>query len=94
MKIGFIGLGIMGRRMAVNLQNYGYSLIVFNRTRAKAEPLLGPCGTFLGWRRSLSPRNPRRTCDGRFLGYLRLPHDDPSNVAEMIAPDLRKSRLR
>jgi 3-hydroxyisobutyrate dehydrogenase-like beta-hydroxyacid dehydrogenase len=46
MKIGFIGLGIMGGRMAGNLQKNGYSLVVFNRTRAKAEPLLGPCGTF------------------------------------------------
>src|SRR5438128_7807686 len=46
MKIGFIGLGIMGSRMAGNLQKDGYSLVVFNRTRAKAEPLLGPCGTF------------------------------------------------
>ena len=46
MKIGFIGLGIMGSRMAANLQQQGYSLVVFNRTRAKAEPLLGPCGTF------------------------------------------------
>jgi len=32
--------------MAANLQKHGYSLVVFNRTRAKAEPLLGPCGTF------------------------------------------------
>jgi 3-hydroxyisobutyrate dehydrogenase-like beta-hydroxyacid dehydrogenase len=46
MKIGFIGLGIMGSRMAANLQKHGYPLIVFNRTRAKADPLLGPCGTF------------------------------------------------
>ena len=46
MKIGFIGLGIMGSRMAANLQTHGHSLVVFNRTRAKAEPLLGPCGTF------------------------------------------------
>jgi 3-hydroxyisobutyrate dehydrogenase-like beta-hydroxyacid dehydrogenase len=46
MKIGFIGLGIMGSRMAANLQKNGYSLVVFNRTRAKAEPFLGPCGTF------------------------------------------------
>jgi len=46
MKIGFMGLGIMGSRMAANLQKHGYSLVVFNRTRAKAEPLLGPCGTF------------------------------------------------
>jgi 3-hydroxyisobutyrate dehydrogenase/glyoxylate/succinic semialdehyde reductase len=46
MKIGFIGLGIMGSRMAANLQKHGYPLVVFNRTRAKAEPLLGPCGEF------------------------------------------------
>ncbi len=46
MKIGFIGLGIMGSRMATNLQKHGCSLVMFNRTRAKAEPLLGPCGTF------------------------------------------------
>lgn len=46
MKIGFIGLGIMGSRMAANLQKHGHALAVFNRTRAKAEPLLGPCGTF------------------------------------------------
>ena len=32
--------------MAANLQKNGHSLVVFNRTRAKAEPLLGPCGTF------------------------------------------------
>jgi len=46
MKIGIIGLGIMGSRMAANLQKHGHSLVVFNRTRAKAEALLGPCGTF------------------------------------------------
>jgi 3-hydroxyisobutyrate dehydrogenase-like beta-hydroxyacid dehydrogenase len=46
MKTGFIGLGIMGSRMAANLQKHGYPLVVYNRTRAKAEPLLGPCGTF------------------------------------------------
>ncbi|SDS17578.1 NAD(P)-dependent oxidoreductase [Opitutus sp. GAS368] len=40
MKIGFIGLGIMGSRMAANLQKGGHTLIVHNRTRDKAEPLL------------------------------------------------------
>ena len=40
MKIGFIGLGIMGSRMAANLQKHGHSLVVFNRTREKAQPLL------------------------------------------------------
>jgi len=45
MKIGFIGLGIMGSRMAANLQKHGYPIVVFNRTRTKAQPLLdkGAC---------------------------------------------------
>jgi 3-hydroxyisobutyrate dehydrogenase-like beta-hydroxyacid dehydrogenase len=46
MKIGFIGLGIMGSRMAANLQKHGYPLVVFNRTRAKAQPLLDQGATF------------------------------------------------
>jgi 3-hydroxyisobutyrate dehydrogenase len=39
MKIGFIGLGIMGRPMALNLVKAGFKLTVFNRTRSKTEPL-------------------------------------------------------
>lgn len=39
MKIGFIGLGIMGSRMAANLIAAGYELIVYNRTSAKTEAL-------------------------------------------------------
>jgi len=40
MKIGFIGLGIMGSRMAENLRKKGHELVVHNRTRDKAQPLL------------------------------------------------------
>src|SRR6266850_2883572 len=40
MKIGFIGLGIMGSRMAANLQKKRHSLVLFNRTREKAGPLI------------------------------------------------------
>ena len=40
MKIGFIGLGIMGSRMAANLQKGGHAVVVFNRTREKAESLI------------------------------------------------------
>lgn len=36
-RVGFIGLGIMGSRMAANLARAGYALTVFNRTRATAE---------------------------------------------------------
>ncbi|HMF61771.1 MAG TPA: NAD(P)-dependent oxidoreductase [Vicinamibacterales bacterium] len=38
--VGFIGLGIMGSRMAANLQTHGYNLVLYNRTRGKAEALL------------------------------------------------------
>lgn len=40
MKIGFIGLGIMGSKMAMRLASAGYELIVFNRTREKIVPLV------------------------------------------------------
>jgi 3-hydroxyisobutyrate dehydrogenase-like beta-hydroxyacid dehydrogenase len=38
-RIGFIGLGIMGRPMAENLLKSGFSLSVHNRTRSKEKPL-------------------------------------------------------
>ena len=50
MKIGFIGLGIMGSRMAANLQKKGHALVIFNRTREKAETLIAD-----GARWALSP---------------------------------------
>src|SRR3712207_424287 len=38
-KVGFIGLGIMGRPMAKNLMEAGYDPVLYNRTREKAEDL-------------------------------------------------------
>jgi 3-hydroxyisobutyrate dehydrogenase/glyoxylate/succinic semialdehyde reductase len=40
MQIGFIGLGIMGSRMAANLQKAGHDLLIYNRTREKAQALI------------------------------------------------------
>lgn len=40
MKVGFIGLGNMGLPMAGNLLRAGFELEVYNRTAAKAEPLV------------------------------------------------------
>lgn len=40
MKVGFIGMGIMGSRMATNLQKHGYEIIIFNRTQDKATSLI------------------------------------------------------
>jgi len=39
-RVGFIGLGIMGRSMAGHLNTAGHALHVFNRTQARAEPLV------------------------------------------------------
>ena len=44
MRIGFIGLGIMGSRMAANLRQAGFELTVFNRTREKADAWAGEHG--------------------------------------------------
>jgi 3-hydroxyisobutyrate dehydrogenase-like beta-hydroxyacid dehydrogenase len=38
-KLGFIGLGYMGSRIAKRLLDAGYPLVVFNRNRTKAEEL-------------------------------------------------------
>jgi len=40
MKIGFIGLGMMGSGMAANLQKAGHDLVVHDLRRAAAEPYL------------------------------------------------------
>src|SRR5437870_13752070 len=40
MKVGFIGLGMMGSGMARNLIKAGHTLIVFNRTRSRAQELV------------------------------------------------------
>jgi 2-hydroxy-3-oxopropionate reductase len=38
-KVGFIGLGIMGKPMAKNLMEAGYELVLYNRTLEKAQEL-------------------------------------------------------
>ena len=57
MKIGFIGLGIMGSRMVTNLLKAGYELVVFNRTQSKAAPLVA-----LGAELTQSPEEVARKC--------------------------------
>ncbi len=39
-KIGFIGIGVMGVNMASHLLKAGYEVVVYNRTKEKALPLL------------------------------------------------------
>jgi 3-hydroxyisobutyrate dehydrogenase-like beta-hydroxyacid dehydrogenase len=43
--IGFIGLGLMGRPMGINLIKAGYSLTVWNRTTSRADELVAAGAT-------------------------------------------------
>jgi 3-hydroxyisobutyrate dehydrogenase-like beta-hydroxyacid dehydrogenase len=45
MNIGFVGLGNMGAGMAANLIKAGHKVTVYNRTQAKAEPLVAQGAT-------------------------------------------------
>jgi 2-hydroxy-3-oxopropionate reductase len=56
--VGFIGLGIMGQPMALNLVRAGYPLLVHNRTRSKEEPLVSE-----GASAAESPRALAAACD-------------------------------
>jgi 2-hydroxy-3-oxopropionate reductase len=56
--VGFIGLGIMGRPMALNLLRAGYSLVVHNRTRDKEQELVNE-----GARSAASPREAAAASD-------------------------------
>jgi 3-hydroxyisobutyrate dehydrogenase len=44
-KVAFLGTGIMGAPMAVNLLRAGYSVACYNRTRAKTQPVADAGGT-------------------------------------------------
>src|SRR5258705_2386818 len=41
-RVAFLGMGIMGSRMAANLRKAGFDVVVWNRTRARAEEVGEP----------------------------------------------------
>lgn len=57
-RAGFVGLGLMGLPMARNLLRAGYALTVYNRTAAKARPLVEA-----GARQADSPAGVARASD-------------------------------
>ncbi|MBI2847510.1 MAG: NAD(P)-dependent oxidoreductase [Chloroflexi bacterium] len=58
MKVGFIGLGKMGRPMAQNILKKGFSLTVHNRSRGVVEYLAK-----MGAKAATSPAEVAKTCD-------------------------------
>ncbi len=73
-RIGWIGTGVMGASMCGHLIDAGYSATVYNRTRAKAEPLLAR-----GARWAESPKGVAEASDVVFtiVGY-------PADVCSVI----------
>jgi 3-hydroxyisobutyrate dehydrogenase len=57
-KIGFIGMGIMGRPMSLNLLKAGYELTVHNRTKAKADSVVAAGAAWAD-----SPAETAKNCD-------------------------------
>lgn len=57
-KIGFIGLGLMGKPMALNLVKAGFAVTVWNRTASRADELVSA-----GAKLAASPRELAANCD-------------------------------
>ena len=86
MKVGFIGLGMMGRGMAANLQKAGYELVVNDLTRQAASQHLENGAIW-----AATPRSLAETCDVVFTS-LPTPGDVEAvcNGEEGLAAGFRR----
>jgi 2-hydroxy-3-oxopropionate reductase len=74
-RVGFVGLGLMGMPMARNLMRAGYDLVLYNRTRKKAEELARGGGAEVA-------SSPREAAEGSDVTITMLP--GPPEVEEVI----------
>ncbi len=74
-KVGFIGLGIMGKPMARNLMQVGHELVVYNRSREKADELAEEGAVVAG--------SPREVAEQSDVVVTMLP--DSPEVREVVA---------
>ena len=77
-RIGFIGLGIMGRPMAGHLVDAGYAVTIWNRTRSKMTPLLE--------RGAAAAESPRDVA-GRSDIIITMVADTPDVRAVILGPE-------
>lgn len=77
-RLGFIGLGIMGRAMAANLLRAGFEVAVWNRTPGRMEPLVAQ-----GARPAASPAD----LAGRSQVILICVSDTPDVEAVILGPE-------
>ena len=78
MKIGFIGLGMMGSGMAANLQKAGHELVVHDLRRVAAEPYLAAGATWAD--------TPRAVAEASEV-VLSIVTDDTAVRAVALGPD-------
>jgi 3-hydroxyisobutyrate dehydrogenase len=78
-RVGFIGLGIMGSRMAANLRRAGFELKVFNRTRERAEAWAAEHGGAVA-------DSPRAAAEGADV-VITMVVDGPQVEAMLLGPD-------
>jgi len=90
MRIGFVGLGIMGSRMAARLLGQGHELAVWNRTAGKAAPLAAR-----GARAAPSPAEAARDAEVLFSMLSTPEAVRESAVArpDTFLPSLRPGRI-
>ncbi len=75
-RVGFVGLGIMGAPMARNLMEASHELVLYNRTRSKAEELAAGGAAEV----AASPQQVARECG---VIFTMLP--GPPEVEELVA---------
>ncbi len=73
-RVGFLGLGIMGAPMASNLMEAGFELVLYNRTREKAEELAE--------RGAEIAASPREAAEKSDVAITMLP--GPTEVEELV----------
>lgn len=74
-KVGFVGLGIMGKPMARNLMEAGYDLIVYNRSRGKVEDLVSEGAE--------AAESPKEIAEDATIVFTMLP--GPPEIREVVA---------
>jgi 2-hydroxy-3-oxopropionate reductase len=77
-RIGYIGLGLMGKPMALNLLKAGYSLTVHNRSKAAVDALVGEGAA--------AAESPREVAQASDLVFTNLP-DSPDVEQVVLGPD-------
>ena len=85
-KIGFIGLGIMGKPMAKNLIKAGFPLVVHNRSRAKVDELVRDGAT--------AAASPREVASSAEIIITMLPNSPDVELVALGANGIKEGAKR